>query len=861
MSRRIKGITIELGGDTTKLQTALKQVNREIKDTQRELKDVERLLKLDPHNTELLAQKQALVTQAIDGTNEKLETLKTASEQAYEALNKGEITKQQFDALQREIIETEQTLKHLESELKNVDSSFQATLKNAGEKMTQTGETIKGVGTTLTKNVTAPIVGIGAASIAAFSQIDEGYDIIIKKTGVAGEEFEALKKVADNVFRSLPVEMVDVGTAVGEINTRFKVTDAELENLTVLFLKFAEINETDVNATIGNTHRLMTQWGISTSETAAILGLLTSKAQETGISVEQLINGSQQYGSIMKEMGLNLTQSIELLAQFEANGVNADQALMGLKKAVQTYTAQGLSMDEALRATIQSIKEAASETEALAIASQIFGSRGALEMTKGIREGRISLDELSKSMTNYGEVVNETYAGTYDGIDNFKVAMNNLKSVLAELGAVISDVLGPILLVVAKALGTLASWFGHLPVPVKQVIVMVGLLVAAIGPLLVIFGTIVAAVGQAITGFATLSGVFASVGGAITATLPVIVSIGAPLLAIVAVVWSVIEVGNYLIANWEEIKQAASQTWQAVAQKIQSWMNQLQHGMTQTWHRIKNTTMQVWQSMQQYLTGLWQSMSQTLSAVWQQIVQQAQTFWTQLLQTIQWIGQSIWQSIETVWKAILSFIITVVNSIVNGAIDGFASLLSGIQSVMGNITQAIANGFNQAVQFIFDVMGQAYGWGVDFIQGFVNGIWNSMSSVVHAVKSVADTVWSYLHFTVPEVGPLTDYETWMPDFMKGLSKGIEQSRHLVRQSVENVANDMIMRPAESVSPHYSVDVSAITQAIQGIAVESPSPSFESIKDIVIPVYVGGTLLDEVIVNAQMRQAIRSGGRS
>ena len=109
-ANRIKGITVEIGGDTTKLQTALQGVNKEIKSTQSQLKDVEKLLKLDPGNTELLAQKEKLLSDAVKETKEKLEALKTAAEQANTALANGDISKEQYDALQREIIETEAEL-------------------------------------------------------------------------------------------------------------------------------------------------------------------------------------------------------------------------------------------------------------------------------------------------------------------------------------------------------------------------------------------------------------------------------------------------------------------------------------------------------------------------------------------------------------------------------------------------------------------------------------------------------------------------------------------------------------------------------------------------------------------------------
>ena len=116
VASRIQGITVEIGGDTTKLTAALKSVNTDIRTTQSQLRDVNNLLKLDPGNTELLAQKHRLLAQAVAETKEKLETLKAAAEQANEALAKGEITQEQYDGLQREIIETEEKLKSLEEQ-------------------------------------------------------------------------------------------------------------------------------------------------------------------------------------------------------------------------------------------------------------------------------------------------------------------------------------------------------------------------------------------------------------------------------------------------------------------------------------------------------------------------------------------------------------------------------------------------------------------------------------------------------------------------------------------------------------------------------------------------------------------------
>ena len=194
MANRIKGITVEIGGDTTKLQTALKDVNSEIKNTQSQLKDVERLLKLDPGNTELLSQKYKTLQQEIQATKEKLNTLKEASKQADQALKDGTISQEQYDALQREIAETEQSLKSLEQEYKNFGSVQAQEIAAAGEKMKEFGSKVESAGKTLTTHVTLPLAAVGAAGAASFAEVDKTMQLTNKTMGNTTEEAELLNK-------------------------------------------------------------------------------------------------------------------------------------------------------------------------------------------------------------------------------------------------------------------------------------------------------------------------------------------------------------------------------------------------------------------------------------------------------------------------------------------------------------------------------------------------------------------------------------------------------------------------------------------------------------------------------------------
>ena len=182
MASRIQGITVEIGGDTTKLQTALKGLNGEIKSTQTALKDVEKLLKMDPGNTELLAQKEKLLAQAVDETKQKLETLKTAAEQANTALANGDISQEQYDALQREIVETEQNLRSLETQANQSATAVQK-IAATGESLKTTGDNISNAGKKLLP-VTAAVTGLGTASVTTAANFESSMSQVQATMGI-----------------------------------------------------------------------------------------------------------------------------------------------------------------------------------------------------------------------------------------------------------------------------------------------------------------------------------------------------------------------------------------------------------------------------------------------------------------------------------------------------------------------------------------------------------------------------------------------------------------------------------------------------------------------------------------------------
>ncbi len=810
MANRIQGITVEIGGDTTKLSNALKGVNSSIKNTQSQLKDVQRLLKLDPTNTELLAQKEKLLTQAIDDTKEKLKTLKTAAEQANDAFSKGEISQSQYDALQREIIETEQSLKDLNKQAKESESAFSVAFTNAGKKLEEFGSKVTDIGKNMTKYVTGPIVGIGAASIAAFNEVDAGLDTVATKTGATGDELAELQDSMKAVYGSMAVSAEEAGNAIGGINTRFGVTGDTLETLATQFIEFAQINGTDLNTAIDSVDSIMKKFGIDSADTEKVLGLLTKAGQDTGLSMDTLEQALQTNGAAFKEMGLDLTSSVNLLAQMESSGVDTATAMAGLKKAVANATKDGKSAEEALTSTIESIKGAKTETEALAIASELFGNKGAPEMTQAIREGRLSLDDLKTSLSEYSDVVDTTFQNTQDAPDQAKVALNNLKLAGTDLATSLFNAVAPALQSLVENLQKAVNWFANLDEGTKQTIIKIAAIVAAVGPVLVIVGKVISAVGTVMTIIPKIVNAIGMVKNAFSALSAIFAAnpIGIVIAAVTALVAAFIYLWNncdgfrqFWIDLWENIKAIATEVWEGLKAFFEEAWNAIQSTAQSVWEGISSTVTTITTAISEFITTTWNAICSAISTVLDAIKNVITTVWNAIKTAITTAMDGIKNAVTTIWNSIKTTISTVINTVKNIVSTAFNNILTGIKTSLTNIFTAVKGGFSKVKDHVTGLASEALTWGKDLVMGIVNGIKSCIDKVGKAAKAIADKIRAFLHFSVPDEGPLTDYESWMPDFMKGLANGIEKSRVMVKDAMKDVANDLVINPKSDLEVH------------------------------------------------------------
>lgn len=328
---KIRGITIEIGGDTTKLDKALGSVDKKIKGTQAELREVNKLLKVDPTNTEMLAQKQALLTDAISETKEKLDILKNAESQVQAQFARGEISEEQYKALTREIGRTEVELANLEEAAKQTDNAIEQLgnaaelsgeeLKEAQEKAGTFKDKLDGMADTAV--TAAKALGAGFVAAATYAtkfetDCDKALNTVITQTGAADAEVEGLEETLLSIYKdNFGEDINDIATAMSAVKQQTGQTGEELKNTTEHAILMRDTFDIDVNESIRGVNAMMKQFGISADEAYNLLAQGAQKGlNQNGDLADQLAEYSVYYA----DLGLSAEDAFNMIANGAKNG-------------------------------------------------------------------------------------------------------------------------------------------------------------------------------------------------------------------------------------------------------------------------------------------------------------------------------------------------------------------------------------------------------------------------------------------------------------------------------------------------------------------------------------------------------------
>lgn len=836
MADRIKGLKIVLGADTSQLTDAIYKVNTAISKTMGNLRDVNKALKLDPGNVELLKDKQNELTSAIDQTKEKVKT----EQEALDALKAKGVsdTSQEFQNLKTQIDIDKASLKDLENQMKDFGSVSIQHLKAVGEKMQEVGTKIADVGKSLTTKVTVPIAAGFTAAIKTAGDFDAQMSKVQAISGSSSDEMDLLSAKARDMGATTKFSATEAGQALEYMAMAGWKTEQMMGGLEgIMYLAAASGEElgttsdivTDALTAFGMSAEQSSRFadilasassnantnvsmmgesfkyaaapagalGYSAEDVAVALGLMANsgiKADMAGTSLRNMFmrmaKPTKESAMAMERLGLELYDEEGRMYSFREVMDNMRKGFTEINMPLEEYNAALDALDANL--ANGNITQTKYQKELEELNLQAFGAEGAekaraaamlggaramsglLAIANATEEDYKKLQQavdgssesfakladgsvvpLSEALASGAEVL-ETYNGAAEAMaatmeDNLEGDITKLQSAVQELAISVGEILMPIAEKVVAIVQNIVDYLNSLDESTKQHIVQIAAVVAAIGPVLLVVGKIIVgigalltAVGQIHSALALLAPVVSAIGTFITGTIiPALGALLSPIGLVVAAIAAVIAIIVLCIKHWDEIKEVAIKVADTIQQK------------------------------------------------WEQFKEKMSQLWSQIMENIKNKVDQIKNNTINAFENIKNSVTDKVSNLKAKAVEIFTNLHTSISNTVGNIKQSIVDGFNNAIEFITSLPARAVGWGADIINGIVEGIHNTIGKITDAVSGIAETISSYIHFSVPDKGPLRDFRSYMPDMINEMVKGIDNGIPQIASAMRSLSGAMI----------------------------------------------------------------------
>lgn len=550
------------------------------------------------------------------------------------------------DTLNLKVLEQEAAVKDTEKQIRHYDESMENLGQETEEVTEQVAEASDGftvwkgvladLAASAIKAVVSSLKDMAAAAGEAWKEFDEGADNITKRTGATGEAAAALQEVYKNVAGNVVADLGTIGDAVGEVNTRFGSTGEELEDLSTKFLKFAELNGTDVSSSIDSVQAAMAAFGVETESTGDVLDILNKAAQDTGVPLDKLTQSLLSNGPALQEMGFGINTATGFLASLEKSGIDTGTMLAGLKKALQNATKDGKPLNEALAEMQEKMAGAATETEAAQIATELFGAKAGPAIAKAVQEGRVSFDELSNTVQDWGDSVNATFDATLDAPDQFALAMQNVKVAVGstvgefldehapQITAILQDLTDNVLPGATAALGALLDGFSWLIDNGEGIAAAVVGIAAGVGAY-VAYQTALTVMSEGWTALTVVTKAQTIAQTALNAVMAanpigIVIAAIAALVAAFVVLWNTNEdFRKKVIELWTALKENISKLIEGIKETVTKIWNDIKETVSGTVTAIKDTVTKIWNNIKETVSGTVSAIKDTVTSTWEAV--------------------------------------------------------------------------------------------------------------------------------------------------------------------------------------------------------------------------------------------------
>lgn len=680
-------------------------LNKEINNVAKELDIVNQKLELDPKNVELSEEKMKLLGKQSSLAKDKVQELKRKQEE----LGKEKIGTEEWRQLQNEIGQAEVEVLKIDKAMGNLgDSSRSATgnikeatgylkadvMMNVAEKAGQLGQ---------------KMVDAGKKTVDAWSEIDEAMDTVTTKTGLTGEALLGLQEIAKGIATSLPATTFqESADAVGELNTQFGLTGDTLKSAAEYLLKYSKITGEDISNSAINAKKAIDAYGLSNEDLARVLDSVTKVGQDTGQSYDSIFQKAIDGAPQIKMLGLSFEEGATLIGRFEKSGIDSSAALASLSKAAVNYAKNGKTLTEGLNETVNAIQNSTSETKALSIASEVFGSKAAPRMVDAIQRGAFSFNDLAEAAKSSSGTVATTFEETKDPFDDLTTYSNKAKEGLAEIGGTLLETVVPALEPLMGMLESAVNWFTNLNKTDQQTIVILGLVTTAVMLLLGAIAPLVIAI------------------GAIGAPVGIVV---AAIVAAIAAITLIIQA----IMNWGAISEWLQSTWDACAAWLSELWTNIVTTATTAWSSFTAWLSEIWSSVVSTGQSLWSSFTSTLSNIFSSLISGAQSLWSSFTSTL----SNLWSGLVSTGSNLFNNLSSTISGIFNGILSTASNIWDSIKSTISNAIDGARNAVSNAIEAIKSLFNFNISWPhIPLPHFYVSGSANPLDWLSQGVPSI-----------------------------------------------------------------------------------------------------------------------------
>lgn len=894
MASRIKGITVEIGGDTTGLEKALKGVHSTIKNTQSSLKDVSRLLKLDPTNTELLSQKQKLLKDAIGATKEKLDALKLAQEQAKKQLETGDLGQDKYDALQREIVETEQELRRLQEEAATTSTAL-SHIADTGDKLEAMGDKVTGAGKKM-MGVTTVVTGLGTAAVKTASDFDSAMSQVAAVSGAAGDELEALRDKAREMGAKTKFSASEAAEAMNYMAMAGWKTGDMLDGIEGI-MNLAAASGEDLATTSDIVTDALTAFGLTAADSGHFADILAAASSNANTNVSMMGETFKYCAPIAGALGFSAEDTAEAIGLMANAGIKSTQAGTALRTVMTNLSGEIELSGEALGDVVIQTNNAdgsmrglsdilsdcrdafsqLSESEKAAAAESLVGKNAMSGFLALMNAGEGDITKLSKAIATC-DGTSERMAETMQ--DNLGGQLTILRSQLEELAISFGEILMPAIRAIVTKIQAFVDKLNGMDEGTRKNIIKIALLAAAIGPLLVILGTTISKVGTAMKGFVSLANGVGKLKVAVQAGTGVFGKLGAalggisgPVLAVVAVIATLVAAFKHLWDTNEGFRNAVTGIWDGIKAKFEAFSKGITDRLNALgfdFSSIVDVLKAVWNGFCQVLAPVFEAafraVSVVLGTVLDVITGLLDVFiglftgnWSQMWTGIKEIFSGIWNGITgiltaalnmlqgiadtvlgwfgTSWNAVWTSVSTFFQNVWNGIVSFFTSIWETIKNVvqtaimfLGSLLEAAWNIITLPFQLIWENCKEIIIAVWDAIKQKVSNAINAVSSVLSTVLNAIKSLFSTIWDAIST--KVTTVVNAIKSVLTTVFNAIKSVTSTVWNGIKSVIGTVVDGVKTKVSSVFNSVKSTVTSVFNGIKSTATSV-WNGIKNAII----------------------------